>query len=116
MDITLEKLKQQITLYLERYQQVGGEDLEVIKKFFSHVIDQYDIDLFYFTLSHNDAHLENFLFNPQKNVMTLIDTPRIHYSVDANNRPLFASYVHDVARAEMTSLNGFYITNMMNSS
>jgi len=32
--------------------------------------------------------------------MTLIDTPRIHYSVNATEKPLFSSYVHDVARVE----------------
>lgn len=99
LEITFDKLKLQITKYIEGYKTAGGEDSEVIIKFFEDVLSRYDKKTFHLTISHNDSHLENFLFNRETGI-TLIDTHRIHYSANANGEPLFSSYVHDVARTE----------------
>jgi len=98
-DITFGKLVLEIKRYINEYQKAGGEDFAVIVKFFEEVITNYDTKIYYFTPSHNDTHLENFLFD-QKAGMTLIDTARVHYSINASGEPLLASYLHDVGRAE----------------
>ncbi|MBJ7449809.1 MAG: aminoglycoside phosphotransferase family protein, partial [Parachlamydiales bacterium] len=99
LEITFEKLKTQVAKSLQEYKTAGGADLEVIAKFFEDILLRFDTKSFHLTISHNDAHLENFIFDAQSG-MTVIDTPRIHYTANADGEPLFSSYVHDVARVE----------------
>lgn len=99
LEITFDRMKRKIDNYMHEYMDLGGKDIDVISHVFKNILNQYDTDSFYFAISHEDAHLDNFLYDEDSG-LTVIDTPRMHYATDQEGNPIFASYAHDIARAE----------------
>lgn len=99
LGITFEKIKGEIEKAKLEYEERGGVDPDAINKRFEKLLNDYDSSVFYFTLFHDDAHLENFLYD-ENSAITVIDTPRIHTTTSPDGEPLFSSYAHDLARAK----------------
>jgi hypothetical protein len=99
LEVSLEKLNKQFDRYLKSYKEQRGQHADKIEENYNNIIANFDTSIFYFTFFHNDAHLENFIYN-QSTGITIIDTPKMHHTIDTQGNPLFASYLHDLARAE----------------
>ena len=97
---TFEDLKSKIETHLQKYRRLGGSDPERLKAFFENLIHQYDAETFFLCVFHGDAHLQNFIYDEFKDKITILDTARCHLSLDPQDRPLTAGYIHDVARLE----------------
>jgi hypothetical protein len=97
---TLDYTKQKIYKYLDAYQKKGGFEYEKIEHVLNQRIQNYSKDTLYLASSHGDAHLENYLYDEETDTITIIDTERMHLSIDSNNLPLTGEYIHDVARVE----------------
>lgn len=107
-----EYYKKLIDDQLLQYEQNGGEHTFLFRELFTQLLERYGSSTQYFAPYHGDAHLENFLYDPLTNTITIIDSVRAHVSVDSENLPLSDKFYMDICRLESSLIkNLLKLTN-----
>lgn len=83
---------------LREYKKNGGILVEKIRRVFEEKLAQTQPDRLTVAQGHGDSHLNNFLYDPATDQITIIDTSRAHVWVDPQGAPLHPIHVRDVAR------------------
>lgn len=84
------------------YEERGGLESDLLQKRFDSLIAKYDRGSRLFSYYHGDAHLGNFLYDPESGNITIIDSVKGHLSVDPLGNPISDNQVQDIVKIEQS--------------
>lgn len=93
-------LKRKIEGHLMAFREKNHPDVPFLEAFFEQKLKELDKERFSLAVLHGDTHLLNFLYDAESDIVSIIDNPLTHLSVDRQGHAIGACHIYDMARIE----------------